>query len=157
MNNSTIDDTAQKEIYIVQGNNWASEVELNEFNLQFDLETKYDEAATKVIERLKGFDNGLEINLFEGTEPELGGTVLVYLKNKDPEDGKYLMVYELLANAGFYKESVNVFILTEAALLQEELEKKLIEKLQNEKIKKPRKSRKKNSPTTHPTDESQNS
>ena len=63
MNNSTVDDTAQKEIYIVQGNNWASEVELNEFNLQFDLETKYDEAATKVIERLKGFDNGLEINL----------------------------------------------------------------------------------------------
>jgi len=90
--------------YIVSGSNWTADVQLDAYNAQFSVEDQKLEAATKAIEAFKGIDNGIFISLNPGEEQPFISTTLVIsgegLKTRD-----VILTHELLANAGFYKDS----------------------------------------------------
>jgi hypothetical protein len=95
-------------VWTVHGPNWDIDVPLDEFNTQFDPEDQAYEAATRAIAALKGF-NPLEltINLAKGeSETFLGTTMIVHLKDADPMSGFVPLTHVVLANDGFYKESI---------------------------------------------------
>jgi hypothetical protein len=106
MNNNTTEDI-QFPTWIVQGVNWVAEVPNDEYNSQFFPLFQAEEAATRIIEQFKGQNKNIPFKLMdESKTPELGEVVLVFPIGEDPKQtGFLLMVYELLANAGFYKDS----------------------------------------------------
>lgn len=93
-------------VFLVQGTNFICRVQLDEFNQKFSLERQMEEAATRVIEQFMNQDKGLFIQC--DTVPEIGGAVMVFEENSDPEKGMLLFCHELLANGGYYKESYKV-------------------------------------------------
>ena len=144
-------DEKQEKIFIVQGTNWVCEVPLEMFNWQFPFLMQCEEAATRAIEQIQGIDLKLILKLEAGENiPELGGAVHIHLKDGDEQKGILLMVHELLANGGFYKDSLNVQIKTEKALreITEAQSKVIINKIDlsppvsEAKVKKPQKPRK---------------
>ena len=130
---------AQNRRWIIIGANWRAEIECDDYNLQFEPVRIAEEMATKAVESFKGQENGIHLVLEQGNDIlELGGIVLAHEKDENPDKGFILFVAELLANAGYYKESVDVAEKT-AKVLKEETEKKSKEKKN--------KSRKKSSKT----------
>jgi hypothetical protein len=139
-------DTLQLPIWVVQGVNFIAKVQTDEYNAQFAPLHQAEEAATRIIEQFKGHDRKIPCEISgEQKIPELGGVLLVYLLNSDPQDGFLLMVHELLANAGFYKDSFAVQKLTEETLKENNqteddiLKIKKTKKEKKKPVKKPRK------------------
>jgi hypothetical protein len=103
--------------WIIQGTNWTCQNSPNEYNQQFSSIRIAEEMATQAIEQFYGQEKHLTIKLDDGAEmPELGGVILIYLMGSNPDDGFLLFVHELLANAGYYKDSIKVEIQTKAIL-----------------------------------------
>ena len=109
MNNEITEDTKQDNLWVVQGTNWICYVVLDEYNSRFSSIRQAEESATQAIEQFQGQDRGLTFEIAAGEKvPLLGGIVLVYPFGTDSNDGFLLFVHELLANAGYYKESFKV-------------------------------------------------
>ena len=105
-------------VWVVHGNNWEAEVPLDEFNSQFTQDIQASEAGTKAIAAFKGRDNGIVIKLDDGeTEPFVGTTIIVHLKNTEPRKGFVPYTHTLLANDGYYLDSIAM-----QAKLQEQLD-----------------------------------
>jgi hypothetical protein len=152
MNNKTTDDTLQEEIWMVQGKNWTTSVKLNAYNRQFSSLRQSEEAGTQAIEAFKGQENGLVLKIEDGSEQlELGGVILVYPLNSNPDDGFLIMAHELLANAAYYKDSYEIEQLTrkflgESIQAEQEIINAEIKNLEAKDIKPLKKPRKKPSP-----------
>jgi hypothetical protein len=95
----------QLPVYTVRGANWKINIPIDEFNVQFSADMQILEAATRAIEACKGL-NDFFIDLDEGEEkPFIGPMLMVYLKDKSPEEGALVFTHNALADAGLYKES----------------------------------------------------
>ena len=138
--------------FIVQGSNWDCRLQLDSYNSEFKLERQFEEAATRCLEQFMGQDKGLTINC--NTIPEVGGVVSVFVENTNPENATLLFCHELLANAGFYKESFNIeqktkkIIEDNVLLLNQSVEKELSPEETEDK--KPIKKRTRKKPKKNP-------
>lgn len=153
------EDTKQIPVWTVQGKNWFCNVPLDEYNSQFSPILQAEEAGTRAIEQFQGQDRGLTLSFPDNEQPELGGVILVYLLNSNPDDGFLLMVHEMLANGAFYKDSIKVEALTRAVIEANieddikadiEAEKQIAKKTKAKTPKKPKKTPKPKKPKKKP-------
>jgi hypothetical protein len=109
--NATTDATRQLPVWTIHGVNWQVDVPLNEYNAQFPTEAQADEAATIAVAVLKGKRTDLQLKLDEGEDkPFLGTTMIAHLKGTDPNKGLLPLTHLILANDGYYKEAMEMFI-----------------------------------------------
>jgi hypothetical protein len=109
----TLDETLP--VYIVQGANWDTEINLDEDDAELSPEDQRMEAATKACEVINGVIEG-GYNLIDGDAAFIGAVLLVYLKGTDPEKDLYQVpAFVALANSGFYMDSLD----TEKILMEE--------------------------------------
>lgn len=101
-------------VFIVSGPNWECEIETDEEDMGLGL-TAIDhmiEAATKALEIAKGVSPSDKLTMLDDDgAPYLGSMVLVHHKDAKPEDGQFIPSFIPLGNAGFYKESREMFLL----------------------------------------------
>jgi hypothetical protein len=127
-------DTAQFPVYIVEGSNWTCEVETDQLDGEnLDVAGQMIEAATKAIEACKGIQNGCEIRITdEGLVPHWGLQVLVHPKGENPDKStKAVNTYEILANGGFYMDSIEALAILKMELKKLEDDKKREEAAKN--------------------------
>jgi len=95
-------------VYIITSSNWTMEVQMNEYNAQFDIESQIMEAATTAVEVFKGVKEEPPMIMnpdSKDEEPFMGTTLLVLPKGADPDDPAIIFTHVCFSNAGFYKES----------------------------------------------------
>ena len=147
MENHITEDTGQIPVWTVQGKNWYCNVALDLFNSQFSSVMQAEEASTRAIEQFQGQDRGLTLVVADGEKAEVGGVILAFLLNTKPDDGFLFMVHEILANAAYYKDSIEVEKKTREILEKSmEAEQSIINaevKALDDKYKPPKKPRKK--------------
>lgn len=119
LNTSSQSDTVELPVWTVHGVNWQIDIPLDEFNAQFPPEMQGLEAATKAVAIFKGKGPAdAVIKMDEGEDkPFLGPTMLVHLKDTDPTKGFIPFTHVILANDGFYKDSMEM-----AEVLKKQLE-----------------------------------
>jgi len=120
--------------FVVTSANWTAEIFLDEYNAQFPLENQIFEAATRAVETFQNKRNDFEIKLNPdsvGEKPLLGTTLLVHLKNTDPEKAAVVLTHICLADFGNYEDSKSCEKIFKLQL--EELKKQQEE---NERLKK---------------------
>lgn len=105
-------------VWVVKGVNWHIDVPMNEVNAELEEEHQVYEAASVALMVFKGHDRGIYIVMDEGeTAPLLDTTMLVYRRGTDPAKKGFLpFTHEILANQGFYKESVQMLAQLETEL-----------------------------------------
>lgn len=146
-------DIAQIPVWVVQGKNWLCEVPLDEHNAQFSSILQAEEAGTRAIEQIKGQDRSIEIKS-DDKVIDLGGIIIVYPVGMNPKVNSFwLMVHELLANGGYYTDSIKVETETkkfieEQAKLEEQALKELeaLDVPEKKKTEKPKAKRKPKTP-----------
>jgi len=116
-------------IYVITSSNWTMEVQMDEYNSNFDIESQIMEAGTIAVEVFKGIKDKpfIQMNPDSGNdEPYMGTTMLIHPKGADPDDAAVVFTHVCYANVGLYKESFE---------LQKTLEKQIedIQKSQLEK------------------------
>lgn len=97
-------------VFIVTGVNFTVEVKLDEMNAELDFMHQQFEAASRAIETLKNVreDDSCRIMMnpdSRGENPKAGPTVLVHLKDSDPEKALPIPTYLCFANIGLYPEA----------------------------------------------------
>ena len=109
-------------IWIIHGSNWTCEVPLDEYNAQFDEEAQAYEAASQALMAFKGQNDKLSIVIDDGEDvPYLGIIMIAALKGPESkidgiksneqsqlENSRFLPTHIVLANQGFYQESVEM-------------------------------------------------
>lgn len=97
--------------FVITGTNWTMEVQLDEYNAQFDIQSQVLEAASRAIETLKQQreDYYCVMNADSQNEkPEIGTTILVHPKGSDPENAAIIFTHVCFANMGLYPESMKM-------------------------------------------------
>jgi hypothetical protein len=125
-------------IYIITSSNWTMEVTVDEYNAQFDVHTQILESATRAIEFFKGRRGDVKLIMNPDSRNEeafLGTTVLVHLKNTNPDDSAVVFTHVCLANMGLYTESSHVNELLEKQIT-EITEKQVEEERKKNELKK---------------------
>lgn len=107
-------------VWVVHGVNWRVEVPMNAYNAEFDDETQAYEAASAALLTFKGHQDARKdifMVMSEGHDvPLLGTTMIVHKRNTDPSRGFFPFTHVILANQGFYRESVSMHALLHADL-----------------------------------------
>jgi hypothetical protein len=98
----------QLPIFVITGANWTMEVQLDEYNAQFDTQSQVLEAASRAIETLEmqREDYYCVMNADSQNEkPEVGTTILVHPKGSDPDNAAIIFTHVCFANMGLYEKS----------------------------------------------------
>lgn len=104
------DEPLQLPVYIVTGVNWTMEVPMDEYNAQFDVESQVAEAATRAVEVFMRIRNDLTLVMNpdcrdENSKPGMGTSLLVHLKDTNPDNAIIVFSHVCLGNSGFYKHA----------------------------------------------------
>lgn len=135
---------AEPNVWVIHGTNWHCDVALDEQDSNLDKQAQAYTAAAKAIWAFKGNENGYFIVLDNGEEvPFLGTTIFSNLKGTDPNNGIFLETHVVLADQGFYNDSIEMQKLYEEDmknLEKENKEKREAQQVANEQIKKLKKN-----------------
>lgn len=123
MSADVLNDNSEPEVWSVHGINWSLDVPLDKYNSEFDAKTQAYEAASIAVYVFRGEPRDLFITLDEGeTEPLLGPTMIVFKRGTDPNNGYIPFTHEILANCGFYPESIQMEKVLNESILELEAE-----------------------------------
>ncbi len=96
-------------VYIVTGANFIVEIALDEYNARFSKEDQILEAATRAIEVCKQMREDAHIVMnpeSRDEKPFLGTTVLVHLKDTNPDAAAVVLTHICMGNTGLYKDAM---------------------------------------------------
>jgi hypothetical protein len=107
MSADTINANLEPPVWVVHGVNWHANIPMDKMNGSLPVSFQIDEAATQALEAMRGDRTDHIIQLDENeTNPFVGPVLLVYLQDTPPNQAETVPTHIILANNGYYKDSV---------------------------------------------------